>query len=207
MEAHPYAAVGYLSALDVHGLTREQPKRITAIVSKTAPAEETPIGTEPRDWQGIDRVAGRRVSSVSGIPVHWRQLAPERYFGAGIYQPYGFSLRATTPERTLLDVLQDPELGGGFENVLEAWSRAIDTFDLDLLIAYVERFDIGVLRQRVGFLLEELGISHPMLDRWRAGAQRGGSSKLVAANAYAPTYSERWNLSINAPIGVLSSIT
>ncbi|CAN5606020.1 hypothetical protein BH23CHL2_BH23CHL2_26410 [soil metagenome] len=205
MEIHPYAAIGYFSALELHGLTLERPREITAILPRGVIGSEVPIGTEPRDWEGIERVTGRKVARVAGIPVYWKQVAPDRFFGTGLYQPYGFLIRATTPERTLLDVLQEPEVAGGFENALEAWQMAADTVDVDLLIAYVERFDVGVLRQRAGFLLEELGINHPVLQRWQSNAKRGGSSKLVAANPYAPIYSERWNLSINAPTGALSS--
>ena len=205
MELHPIASIGYLSALELHNLTLERPRKLIALAPRNTIAGEQPIGTEPRDWEGIEKVIGKRVTQISNIPVQWRQIAPERYFGNDLYQPYGFLVRATTPERTLLDVLQNPELGGGFENVLEAWCAAADTMDVDLLISYVERLEIGVLRQRVGFLIEEMGIHHRSLSRWQADTHRGGSSKLVAANPYASTYSKRWNLSINAPIGTLSS--
>ena len=206
MELHPYAAIGYLSALELHGLTLERPREISAFVPRGPALIDMPIGTEPLDWEGVQRPRGRQVQDVAGVPVVWKQIAAERFFGTGLYQPYGFLLRAATPERTLLDVLQSPELGGGIERVLEAWHTAVDTMDIDLLIAYVERFNIGILRQRVGFLLEELGLSRPELERWQAMAQRGGSSKLVAANPYAATYSERWNLSINAPTGALATV-
>jgi hypothetical protein len=75
--------------------------------------------------------------------------------------------------------------------------------DLDALVREVEHFDIQVLRQRAGYLLEELGLTHPTLEAWQASAQRGGSSKLLGAAPYAPTFSERWSLSINAPIDIL----
>ena len=204
MELHPYAAIGYLSALELHSLTLERPRQVFALVPRTRALVKIPIGTEPRDWEGLERPEGRQTGRLAGVSVIWKQIATERFFGTGLYQPYGFLLRATTLERTLLDVLQSPELGGGFEGVLEAWGAAADTMDIDLLVTYVERFDIGVLRQRVGFLLEELDFSHPELDRWQSMAQRGGSSKLVAANPYASTYSKRWNLSINAPISTLT---
>jgi predicted transcriptional regulator of viral defense system len=108
-----------------------------------------------------------------------------------------------SPERTLLDGLLAPERCGGFDNVLGAWVRARDTLDLDRLVEYVERLDVGVVRQRAGFLLEELDLSHPALARWQARARRGGSSKLLGSAPYAPTYSERWSLSLNAPLTAL----
>lgn len=140
---------------------------------------------------------------ILGRPVSWSQVKPERFFGLGLYQPRGYLVRVTTPERTLLDGLQAPELSGGFENVLRAWELARDTLDLDVLVHYVDRFDIAVLRQRTGFTLEELGLSHPRIEEWQGMARRGGSSKLVASAPYASHYSDRWNISLNAPISAL----
>ncbi len=134
----------------------------------------------------------------------WRRVTPNHYFGLREYQPQGYPVRVMTPERTLVDGLEYPSLCGGFENVLRAWVRARDTLDLDALIEVVEQFDIGVLRQRVGFILDQLRLTHPAVESWRAQAKRGGSSKLLSSAPYASTYSERWNLSINASVAVLS---
>ncbi len=89
------------------------------------------------------------------------------------------------------------------ENVLRAWALARDTLDLDVLVHYADRLDIALLRQRVGFILEELGLSHPRIEAWHEMARRGGSSKLVPSAPYSPHYSERWNLSLNAPLAAL----
>lgn len=203
MEAHPYAAVSYLSALVFHGLTDELPKGINAMFSLDGTGDLLPLGTEPRDWEGLPLVRGRTPARILGRPVTWHQVKPERFFGLGVYQPRGHPVRVTTPERTLLDGLQAPELSGGIENVLRAWALARNTLDPDLLIHYVDRFDIALLRQRTGFILEEFGLSHTRIREWQGMARRGGSSKLVATNPYSSTFSERWNLSLNAPITAL----
>jgi predicted transcriptional regulator of viral defense system len=203
MEAHPYTAVSYLSALVFHSLTDDLPKRINAMVSLDGTGDLLPLGTEPRDWEGLPLVRGRTPERILGRPVTWHQVKPERFFGLGVYQPRGYPVRVTTPERTLLDGLQAPELSGGIENVLRAWALTRDTLDLNLLIHYVDRFNIALLRQRTGFILEELGLPHPRIGEWQGMARRGGSSKLVAASPYSSNYSERWNLSLNAPIAAL----
>ena len=87
--------------------------------------------------------------------------------------------------------------------MLSAWLEAAGRIDLDVLVRQVDRLGIGILRQRVGFLLEELGLSHPRLGHWQQSTQRGGSSRLIASLPFSSTYSERWNLSINAPLGAL----
>jgi len=203
MEVHPYAALSHLSALVFHDLTDELPKTITAVMPSTERADLLPPGTETLDWESLALVTGKPVSHILDRPIHWTHTDPSRYFGLQEYAPRGYPVRVTTPERTLLDGLQRPELCGGGENALRAWVRARDLLDLDLLISYVDRLDIAILRQRTGFVLEELGLSHPILDTWRQSARRGGSSRLVGSAPYAATYSDHWNLSLNAPIAVL----
>jgi predicted transcriptional regulator of viral defense system len=203
MELHPYAALAYLSALAFHALTEALPKTITVAVPHDGRGGLLPPGTAEADWQELALVPGVHPRTILGRPVEWVRLTAERSFGAHLYQPRGYPVRVMSPERTLLDGLLAPERCGGFDNVLGAWVRARDTLDLDRLVEYVERLDVGVVRQRAGFLLEELDLSHPALARWQARARRGGSSKLLGSAPYAPTYSERWSLSLNAPLTAL----
>lgn len=203
MEADPYAALSHISALVFHGLTDELPKGFTLMTPLDGAGDHLPLGTQPQDWEGIPLVRGSMPRHIPGRPVTWRQVKPERLFGTTVYQPRGYPIRVTTPERTLLDGLLEPELSGGIENVLRAWSLARDTLNLDVLVHYVDRFNIALLRQRVGFILEEMGLSHPQIAAWQSAAQRGGSSKLVASAPYSPTYSERWSLSLNVPLTAL----
>jgi predicted transcriptional regulator of viral defense system len=204
LEANPYAALSHATALVLHRLTDELPKNMTAIAPSVGTGDQLPLGTDPRDWAGIPLPGGRTPSRVLGRPVDWSRPKPERYFGVGVYQPRGYPIRATTPERTLLDGLLAPELTGGIGNVLRAWVLARDTLDLDKLVSYVDRFAVAVLRQRAGYVLDELGLSHPRLEQWMERTRRGGSSRLVGSAPYAPIYSERWNLSLNAPVTALA---
>lgn len=84
--------------------------------------------------------------------------------------------------------------------MLTGWALAQDFLDLEALMDLTERFDSRLLEQRVGFVLETLNIHHPRLDVWQARGHRGGSSRLVAGEPYTAAFSERWNLSINAPL-------
>ncbi len=87
--------------------------------------------------------------------------------------------------------------------MLRAWARAGETLDLNELVADVERFDVQVLRQRVGYVLDQLALRHPATERWQRHVQRGGSSKLLAAAPFVSTFDERWSLSLNGPVEVL----
>ncbi len=204
MEVNPYAAISHVSALVYHGLTDDLPQELIVTVPARYAGDLLPPGTTALDWEGLSLVQGRRPNKILSWPVRWIRVTPDRYFGVREYQPHGYPVRVTTPERTLVDGLHDPSLCGGFQHVLQAWARARDTLDLAALAEIVDRFDVAVLRQRVGFILDQLDLSHPTVDAWQPLAKRGGSSKLLGSEPYAPTYSERWSLSINAPIAALS---
>ena len=203
MEVHPYAALGYLSALFYHGLTEVMPKVITAIAPKDGKGGQLPLDTDADDWAGIGLPQGRRLQHVLGWPVRWRSIKSALYSGFRLYKSEGYPIRVTTPERTLVDGLRDPELSGGLANVLRAWASASDFLDADAIVHNVEQLGEGVLRQRVGFIMDNLKLSHPILEEWRRNKKRGGSSKLLASAPYSPDYDESWDLSINAPIDPL----
>lgn len=202
-ELHPYVAISHLSAMVFHGMTEDQPKGITVTVSADGKGELHPIGSVLADWEGVPLPAGRTPASLNGRPVRWLRVKPARFFGFAEYQPLGYPMRYMTPERTLIDGLQNPNVCGGIAKVLRAWGVAQHSIDLDVLLHQVDRYDSAVLRQRVGFIADRLGIVHPMLERWHVSSQRGGSSRLVASAPFAPTFDERWNLSINAPVDIL----
>lgn len=202
-ELHPFCAISHLSALEFHGLTYQQPKRLFITTPADGSGGAIPIGTRPDDWEGIPLPTGSIPPRILGQSIDVRRVQPASFLGIGEYGANGFPMRYTTPERTLIDGLMVPDSCGGIDNVLEAWVVARDRVTLDRLIDLVDQLDIGILRQRVGFVLESLGIHHARLNAWQANASRGGSRRLVASLPYAATYDERWSLSINAPVEIL----
>ncbi len=203
MELHPYATLSHISALSFHQMTQQLSKDIHVSIPASGSGGFLPPGTRSEDWQGVALVRGRTAETVLGRTIHWHQLVERRIGGTSEFEPHGYSVRVTTPERTLLDALLKPEWCGGFDNVLNAWAGYRDLIDVRALVKCVDHLNIGILRQRAGYLMEELGLTHPVLDEWVKRAQRGGSSKLNGGAAFLPQFSERWQLSINAPIDVL----
>lgn len=200
MEVNPYAALAYLSALRFHELTEQLPQELLALIPRQASERLLPPDTYVEDWSDLAPPPSSKPTHVLTTPVRWVTRQPGHFFGINDYHPRGYAVRVTDVERTLLDGLLYPDLCGGFANVLQAWLVARDILRVETLIGHVDRFDIGVLRQRVGYLLEELDFSHPTLTIWQASALRGGSSRLVASEPYSASYSERWNLSLNASV-------
>jgi predicted transcriptional regulator of viral defense system len=76
--------------------------------------------------------------------------------GGGIVsEPYaGGTVRVTTLERTLVDLLDAPSLGGGWE---ELWRslEMVEFFDMDAVVEYALALQSALTAARVGFFLEQ----------------------------------------------------
>jgi predicted transcriptional regulator of viral defense system len=199
MEVHPCVAASHHTAMAFHGFTDDQPKVVHATVPLGKDGPVPAAGTRLEDWQDLPRAPARFPDRILERTVRWHRVQGHRFVGIGEYQPEGWPVRVTTPERTLLDGLLEPDHCGGLGTVLRAWSQARDLLDTSAVVALTDRLDVGVLRQRVGFVMEAIGLSHSALEQWQAKGRRGGSSRLHASAPYASRFDERWNLSINAP--------
>jgi predicted transcriptional regulator of viral defense system len=186
-----------------HGLTLAFPQPTFATIAAPGADAILPIGTTPGDWEGIALPASLTPETISGRRAVWTVVPTEQFFGFEEHRPYGYPVRVTTVERTLLDAMQSPELCGGIDNVLRAWAFARDGLNLDSLVHLIDRFDLPELRQRTGFILEEMGLTHPAIDAWLASSPRGESGRLDANEPYSAEINPRWNLSVNAPLGAL----
>jgi predicted transcriptional regulator of viral defense system len=67
-------------------------------------------------------------------------------------------VEVSDPTRTILDVLNDPEMAGGLRpavDVLESYLKS-QSRDLDRLLTYATRLGNGAVFKRLGFLLERI---------------------------------------------------
>jgi predicted transcriptional regulator of viral defense system len=98
--------------------------------------------------------------------------------GGGIVESNhaGGVVRVTSLERTLVDVLDAPNKGGGWEEVWQSL-EAIEFFDLDEVVKYLFKLGSALTAARVGFFLDQhrdaLMVEDRYLDeiRERAPAQ------------------------------------
>jgi hypothetical protein len=112
----------------------------------------------------------------------------------------GLPCRVTTLERTLVDVLDRPDLAGGLEEVWRFLS-SVPLFDLNVVVNYVRLCGQATLAAKVGFFLERrqaaLGVPRTVLERLRRMRPKQ------------PHYLDRklggrmapgWNLMVPAPV-------
>lgn len=123
MELHPFCVLSHASALSFHNLTDDFEKRITVTTASKPSATLLPSGTTVEDWEELKLPAGTKAQDILGHPVKWIQVDTQKFFGTSEYRRFGYPLRVTDRERTLLDGLTRPELCGGLENVLRGWAK------------------------------------------------------------------------------------
>ena len=78
----------------------------------------------------------------------------EEMFGVIHRNRSGVEMRVTNLERALVDVLDRPDLGGGWEEIWRSL-ESVEFFDLDQVIAYVLLLENATTAAKVGFFLEQ----------------------------------------------------
>ncbi|HMJ10544.1 MAG TPA: hypothetical protein VK524_04010 [Polyangiaceae bacterium] len=131
------AAVAYHAALQFRGKTYSVWHRF-AILTRTH--------LRPFTFQGNEFVGVAPPKPVRDSPD----------FGGGLVtEPYaGGEVRVTTLERTLVDLLDAPALGGGWEEVWRSLEM-VEFFDLDAVVTYALELGTALTLARVGFFLEQ----------------------------------------------------
>jgi predicted transcriptional regulator of viral defense system len=129
--------------------------------------------------------------------------AKQESFGVKTVDRLGLSVRVTTHERTLVDVLDRPDLGGGWEEVWRSL-ESVEFFDLEQVVAYALLLDNATTAAKVGFFLEthrktlmvpdgplaRLRARRPVAPHYLDPSAPRGRGRLVAA----------WNLVVPAEI-------
>lgn len=179
----PDAVLAYHTALEAHGHAQSIFERLFFLtVSKGKP------------------LSFRGRSFVPVIPSASLRRKKKAFISCTEVERQGLSCRVTSVERTLVDVLDRPDLSGGLE---ECWRSlaGIPMFDLHIVLQYVRLCDQATLAAKVGFFLEQhretLGVPSETLERLRKMRPRQ------------PHYFDRqlsgriapgWNLIVPAPI-------
>lgn len=167
--------LSHASALEIHGMTTQP--QLVVVVSTPAPRRAvTALGVEYR----FVRCPRRQ---FFGLVEHW-VTKQER-------------VRVSDPERTILDGLKQPQYCGGVTEVAKGlWMRRND-LDVDRLVRYARRMDVGAVTRRLGYLLETYeAAGAPVLDRLR----RGLTATYVRLDPLLPAAGKRvrrWRLQLN----------
>lgn len=175
----PDATIAYHAALQFHGNAYSVWHRYLVLTR----ADLRPFSLDGNDFIGV-------------APP--RPLARLKDLGGLIRdEPHaGHTVRVTTLERTLVDVLDRPHLGGGWEEIWRSL-ESVDFFDLDEVVAYALKLKTAATVARVGYFLdqhrEQLFVEDKHLAPLKKRAPRQ-AIYLDAKNRKGGTLVKPWNL-------------
>lgn len=167
--------ISHASAMDLHDMLT-QPQLVVCVTSPLPIRGRLVLGTE-------FRFIRCKPALMFGTTEHWVTKQQQ--------------VVTSDVERTLLDGLRQPEYCGGVTEVAKGlWIRRADV-NVDRLVAYARRLNVGAVTRRLGFLLEvhDLG-THSDRERLRVDAT-GSYSPLDPALPAEGKYSARWHLRLN----------
>jgi predicted transcriptional regulator of viral defense system len=83
-------------------------------------------------------------------------------------------LQIADPARTVVDILDQPRIGGGIRHGAEILGAYLDDHDPSRLVAYADRLGNRAVFKRLGYMLEALGRDEPdLIAACRAHLSRG----------------------------------
>lgn len=91
-----------------------------------------------------------------GVTFSLKHIMPSKLFGTKTLWRENTKVSVSDPHRTIIDMLDDPMIGGGIQHVadcLHAYLKRSDRSD-EHLIDYADRLGNGAVFKRLGFLLE-----------------------------------------------------
>ncbi len=128
-----------------------------------------------------------------------KTLPEKKLFGTRPVWRGEVQVRVSDPTRTIVDVLDDPTMGGGIRNVADvvtAYLASRHRSDEEL-VEYVERIGNRTIYKRLGFMVERLGLGAPELVARCRSKLSSGYSKLDPHGPATGKLVRRWQLREN----------
>lgn len=147
----PDAVIAHHAALEMHGVAYSTHYVFTYLSEHVLP---------PFEFRGQTFVAVK--------PLKCMREGKQQAFACQQMQRNGVTVTVTGLERTFVDVISKPDLGGGWEEILASFDM-IAVMNIDLLIDYTLRLKNASIVSKVGYFLElyqaRLGVTPVQLNR------------------------------------------
>lgn len=98
-----------------------------------------------------------RKPTIKGTEFLLRTVSDKAMFGFKLVWRGQVKVKVSDPTRTVLDMINDPQLGGGLRSTSDIFRNYLgsDKKNLELLIEYADQLGNGAVFKRLGFLLEK----------------------------------------------------
>lgn len=144
----------------------------------------------------------KRDVEMQGIAFRVTVRPPDAIFGTKVVWRGQVRVAVSDPSRTIVDVLDDPGLGGGIRNVADVLREymASEHRDDARLLDYGDRLGHRAVFKRLGYLTERLGIDAPALIDACRGRRSAGVIALDPAVKAPGRIVRRWGLRDNVAL-------
>ena len=110
-----------------------------------------------------------REQRVQGTTFVLKRVKPDKIFGTRPVWYGKVKVQVSDVHRTIVDMLDEPRIGGGIRHVFDCIQTYLQAEQADLpkLVEYADRLGNGAVFKRLGFLLSRLGVEEQTLDDCR----------------------------------------
>lgn len=131
-----------------------------------------------------------------------KHVRPEHLFGTTTAWHGTIKTLVSDPSRTVVDVLDDPRLGGGIRHVAQILRSYLSSEHRDdkALVRYAARLGNRTVFKRLGFLVELTGAEARLLLAQSLKHKSAGLSLLDPSIRRRGRVLKRWNLRVNADL-------
>lgn len=142
---------------------------------------------------------------VSGVPFRFVHRPERKFFGIVRERLGQTFVPVTSIEKTLVDMLEQPQFSGGIVEAAKALKTAYDNgrVDADALAHSLERLGNGAVVKRAGFLLEFFEFDPDLRTRLTRGLT-AGEALLDPLSRLGGPRSARWRLRLNVALSDLT---
>lgn len=147
-----------------------------------------------------------RLEEIQGTRFQIKVIAEARMFGLRNIWRAQSQVKVSDPARTIVDLLDDPALGGGMRHVAEVLRTYFEgtSRDDDQLAEYAAKIGNRTVFKRLGYLLETLGISSAKLMELCTQRMSAGISLLDPSGKPTGPILKRWGLRVNVKLNGVS---
>jgi len=138
--------------------------------------------------------------AIQGTTYIVRNIKKEKNFGTKIVWREQTKVNVSNPSRTLVDILNEPYIGGGIRNaaiILDEYFNG-ENKDESKLLDYILKLGNRTVYKRLGYLIELLKINSPKVIEICKKNLSSGYSNLDPSLPHKGKIMRRWNLHINA---------
>jgi predicted transcriptional regulator of viral defense system len=152
-------------------------------------------------------VTARRVRhrdvEIQGLPFHLTVRSEERLFGTVAVWRGQTRVALSDPSRTVVDILDDPGLGGGVRTVADIIHEYLGSRHRNdgLLVDYGDRLGNRAVFKRLGYLLEHSRVDAPALVEACLERRSAGLAALDPSVKSPGRIVRRWGLRANVTLG------